>query len=364
MIIQFTVDNFLSFKNKNIINFTDIPIEKLKNISIGNVTINPVTLLYGNVTSGKYDIFKAFKLLKKIILKGAIDDESRNIEELSYDSNRDIYFKIVFSLKDNIYEYVVSFNKNTIKLEYLKYLTYDKSDYLFLRNNYNNIDTEYLTDKNKLFLTYLGRIKKNSLYKEILYYFEYDIIFNLYTIKNYYTYPITIDNRIFEFLKNSSVFIDSIIIDKNIEIISQQDILYKCKLKYLTKIRYLTSDNSFKEVLFSNENKDVIKLINMLHTIYKLINTDKILIIEELFSNLDYFIIFKYLEILLDQSKKYKFQIFTTCNESNFLMESKLKHLIYLVKNNKYYSFTEKLSNYKLEKNEDMGEYYREGRLF
>ena len=173
MLIQFSIKNFMSFKNKVVFNMEansgDELIENIiysKNI---NEKILRTTAIYGANSAGKTNFIKAFTAAILMIRKSNIRQPGEKLMEMepfAFDEktkNELCEFEFVFVKNNNKYIYGFSANKENIYKEYLyQYFTAKPTriferdninEYKFLQNDESKLNTiKEKNTNNKLFL--------------------------------------------------------------------------------------------------------------------------------------------------------------------------------------------------------------------
>jgi len=164
--------------------------------------VNLFSAIFGANASGKSSIMKALMLLKNMV-----DGRSLSYNPYRLDGNSEnTVFEIVFSIKEDIFLFKISYNNNQVENEELWYLSSKKTDYciynrsfcketsvynIYFNNNSNNIKSHKWffnnetcnelmlfnngTKKNKLFIN--NTINQNRTeFKEIYDWFERKLI--------------------------------------------------------------------------------------------------------------------------------------------------------------------------------------------
>ena len=150
MIISFSVENFLSFKEE--INFLMVANgmerqhkQRVPKIKKWNKKVLPVSVLYGGNASGKSNFVKAIDFARDYVLSGISKD--KKIPLTPYKLNQECQkkassFKFQFLIDDNIYEYGFEITQKEVKREWLIKITKNNDKIYFnrVRNlfNFNN----------------------------------------------------------------------------------------------------------------------------------------------------------------------------------------------------------------------------------
>ncbi len=178
MIIDFTIENFRSIKEKQTFSLTAGSGKKhsanfFENENYSNLKLLKTSVIYGANASGKTNIIRALHAFRYLILFSSDLKPGDNIK--CYDpflfddtlANGPTSFSLRFIGTDNIkYEYSISFNNEEILFEELKYYPKDYPATLFTRQNIGEVKIGKNFDnkknvpkqvlKNRLFLSEVG----------------------------------------------------------------------------------------------------------------------------------------------------------------------------------------------------------------
>ena len=155
MLINFTIGNFLSFKQKSTISFVASPIREFQDSNLIETPITNLNLLkgaavYGANSSGKSNLFKALAFMKEFVL-GSSKDRQANEEidvehfRLSTETeNQPSFFEIEFIFDDIKYRYGFEVSLKNVVREWLYYAKKAKEFFLFSREGSNfNLDDKF-----------------------------------------------------------------------------------------------------------------------------------------------------------------------------------------------------------------------------
>jgi AAA15 family ATPase/GTPase len=174
MLIQFSVSNFLSFKNNVTLSMVASRIMEHKDshtYTTNNLRLLKSAVLYGANASGKSNLFKAMSFMSKFIrnsLKDSLDDEISGVEffRLSTETEgKPSLFEMVFIINEVQYRYGFEVNAMAVVSEWLFYRKSKSEKPLFYREDDEfDISSEFVegkgrykdTRKNTLFLTVLA----------------------------------------------------------------------------------------------------------------------------------------------------------------------------------------------------------------
>ena len=132
MIIQFTIGNFLSFKEQSTLSLVASALKEIQvpaediifNVGTSGLSLMKSAVVYGANASGKSNFIKALEFFKWYVINSSKDiqaGERVNIESFRLNSltaNEPSYFEAIFCDEDNQYRY--GFIKKPIKRELRK----------------------------------------------------------------------------------------------------------------------------------------------------------------------------------------------------------------------------------------------------
>jgi AAA15 family ATPase/GTPase len=157
MLIRFTVENFLSFKDREV--FSLIPGRGTlkshhKSKSIKGTSALKTAVVYGANASGKSNLIKAIEFGKELILKGSKTEQPIKYSSFKLDKkilkqNSRIEYEIQHKNKNYAYGFI--FNSNEIIEEWLYEISKKSEKKIFTRdkNSANEFDLEAIVSKNK-----------------------------------------------------------------------------------------------------------------------------------------------------------------------------------------------------------------------
>jgi len=147
MLISFSVENYLSFKNKVLFSMERTSERQKKDrlpyIKKHEINLLPIASIYGGNASGKSNFVKALRFARNIIVRGAQIDETIPVEPflLNEDTtNEPSKFVFVISVNDHIYEYGFKVNKHSVVEEWLIDILKTTEHDLFSRNHNGMIE--------------------------------------------------------------------------------------------------------------------------------------------------------------------------------------------------------------------------------
>jgi len=231
MLIQFTIGNFLSFKDKTTFSmvaskYRDHNEHVFKALS--NIKLLKSSAIYGANASGKSNLIKAMNFMKRFVLfstKGSIESpiNVNNFKLAVEMDNKPSFFEIVFIIDKIIYRYGFETTISEILGEWLYYSRADKEYLLFerKRNKFNinrNTFKEGLNLKNKtrnnsLFLSVVAEFNGIISNKIIEWLHNFNVITGLNDYSLFTAKLLEFDDmkyNIINLLKTADLFIENI----------------------------------------------------------------------------------------------------------------------------------------------------------
>jgi len=169
MLLEFSVANFLSFKEKKTLSLEAASISDYKEniIEKGKYKILRSAVLYGANSSGKSNFIKALSIMRYIIIYSSIKSSTSEIDVTPFllnteTENEPSFFEILFLIDGIRYRYGFEADKKSVKAEWLFQRKKLKEEYLFIRENdgiglspifEEGIGVEKKTRDNALFLS-------------------------------------------------------------------------------------------------------------------------------------------------------------------------------------------------------------------
>lgn len=172
MLVSFTLENWMSFRNKVTFSMTASKEkqhgDRVPKISKYPIRILPIAAIYGGNASGKTNFFKALSFAKALVVKGTQPDNLIPVEPYRLDANyADMPSRFTFELliNETIYEFSFAVNRKEVLEEKLVIITSTSEKVLYKRiKGKPNFDgslakDEFLkfafkgTRENQLFLT-------------------------------------------------------------------------------------------------------------------------------------------------------------------------------------------------------------------
>jgi AAA15 family ATPase/GTPase len=183
MIIEFTVGNFLSFKEKKTLSLeaTNITEYKGSTLKAGKFKLLKSAVLYGANSSGKSNFIKAMSTMKRIVLTSVEKTSASKFEIIPFllstsTENKPTFFELVFLIGEKRYRYGFEIDNSSIHGEWLFQLEGDIEIPLFIREE-NGIGVtddfkeghglESKTRENALFLSVVDQFNGENAAKII-----------------------------------------------------------------------------------------------------------------------------------------------------------------------------------------------------
>jgi AAA15 family ATPase/GTPase len=142
MLIEFTVGNFLSFRENKTLSLeaTNITEHKHSTFKRGDFKLLKSAVLYGANSSGKSNFIKAMSIMKKIVMTSAEKSSASKFEIVPFllntsTENNPSFFEVVFLIQNTRYRYGFEIDKEAIRGEWLFMLDQKEEKPLFIREN-------------------------------------------------------------------------------------------------------------------------------------------------------------------------------------------------------------------------------------
>lgn len=193
MIVRFSVENYLSFKEKATINFQAASIKEFRENTFTPYISNAQPLLksvglFGNNASGKSNFIKAIAFMKNFILNSSKESSSNQEIEIQpfLLSTTSVLnpstFEIVFYIEDIKYRYGFSVTRNFVESEWLFYTQKRKEELLFIRAKQEfNFDKSFKVSMKGKFELFEEVTRPNSLFVSVLTQFNNSLCQNIST---------------------------------------------------------------------------------------------------------------------------------------------------------------------------------------
>ncbi|MEI8202201.1 MAG: ATP-binding protein [Bacteroidota bacterium] len=193
MLIEFTVGNYLSFKEKKTFSLESTAIKEHPEnvIDAGKYKLLRSAVIYGANSSGKSNLIKAFKFMNEIVVNSAKGSSTEEIKVqpflLSIDTEQQpSYFEIIFLIEGIRYRYGFEADKKIVHSEWLFECKANKENQLFIREKdaievMNDFEEgkglEIKTRDNALFLSVADQFNGTTS-KKIINWFNNQVVFS------------------------------------------------------------------------------------------------------------------------------------------------------------------------------------------
>ncbi|MCQ2973784.1 MAG: ATP-binding protein [Bacteroidales bacterium] len=182
MIVEFSVENFLSIREKQTLSFEPTVHNKLDQYYITQIedkvkgkkplSLLKIAIMYGANASGKTNFLKALTCFKFLVIKSKSNkNEKLPIRPFIFDRDKSTKMEMIFIANQTKYCYQFEFNVNCIIREELseyKYLTSERKETIYLRTTDTDkqIQTINFNDKLNIDETTIVDLKRKTLWNE------------------------------------------------------------------------------------------------------------------------------------------------------------------------------------------------------
>jgi len=413
MIIDFTVKNYLSFKEEQTISFeatTDNTYSDIYTTQINKTKLLKFAVIYGANASGKTNLLEAIDYLRNLQINPPIDKSKSTkfipflLDETS--KNEKGFFKLSFFIGSKKYIYSIKLTDNIIFWEKLIYYPSNQQALLFERNfnpDKNISELKYgeylkLSNEDQIFLTkstinnttVFGTFAKSNIHSEhldaIYKWFKNNVMQIIKSDTNLFNWS---SKRIKESVENKNFLLDilkkadfnisdikfeEIDIDLTEELVEQIDklpISEKKKqeiieAKKITPEQVLfihdTTNNSYS-IPKQLQSQGTIRYFGLAGALNKLINENSILLIDELENSLHYELVRHFIKTFLVNSKNS--QLIISTHDIGLLEDDLMRRdTIWITqKNNNGSTELYSVVDFKLHKNISIANAYKIGKL-
>jgi AAA15 family ATPase/GTPase len=180
MIVSFSVENYLSFRRKVVVDFQAGSIKEYKeNFFNPSYNTNYALLksvgIFGHNASGKSNIMKAFSFMKDFVVNSSKEsNSSQEIKvspfKLATDTEKEpSVFEIIFILDSTKYRYGFSVSKKAVDSEWLFFTEKRKENNLFIRAKQNyNFEKKFKEGMKGKFELFSEVTRTNTLFLSVL----------------------------------------------------------------------------------------------------------------------------------------------------------------------------------------------------
>lgn len=352
MLLEFSCSNHKSIKEKilfsTLAGTDDTYIEKT--IPFLDNKILRTSIIYGANGSGKSNFIDALSFVKNLVINSFSNQIGQGIRQIPHklqSATTDSTYQIQFATKNTRFIYGFTLNNYLVKEEYLYYTPNGRQTKIFERkfNNFTvgssnkfkgklNSCKEVLKE-NKLLLSYAANFSNVEEIIDAYKFFSEDlVIFNHLNINNwikYSLYQIHLDNNIkqnvIEFINSFGMKIKDI--DVKIDKKKIEESFFPPFLSQEFKNLLLNKDidaisanviyKDFSTNLMNEESSGVYKLFALVCPILDILSKNKVLICDELESNLHESLLYKIVEIFSNAPQNNSSQLIFTNHETGLL---------------------------------------------
>lgn len=193
MLIEFTVGNFLSFKDKKTLDLNATSITELPEnvVKCGSHKLLRSAVVYGANSSGKSNLIKAIDRMKKVVLSSVKlnDGEALHYTPFLLSSETEhapSHFEIEFLIESTKYRYGFEYNETQIVNEWFFQQQGSRKEQMLFIRTLEGIDVddrfkegagkEEATNDNRLFLSLVAQLGGNTSKRIISWFLSYNVI--------------------------------------------------------------------------------------------------------------------------------------------------------------------------------------------
>lgn len=318
MLLKFSVENFMSISEKQVVDFTITKKDKINDSSteICNKYVNNINCILGSNGSGKSNLIKAMTFAINLSFDSYKNNNPLVYNKFKLSENKNTKFEIDFISNNEIYNYKIVLDKDKILEEELNVKKERKNNIFILKRKNNNVEikTSFKTNQNDIerlknlnsisalsFFINTGYLKDinnilgySNLGKEDMPLMLKVVISNQLLLeyeKNFKNIFVLIKNLI----KNSINFgFDDLFFAENTNPFfkSNKEVFFKHKDK---------NTNKFFNLSLSEESLGTQEAIFLIITIIGVINSGKIMLIDEIENRIHPFIVEKLISLFADR---------------------------------------------------------------
>ena len=140
MIISFSVENWMSFRNRATFSMLASRErqhgERVPRIDKYHIRLLPIAAIYGGNASGKTNLFKALNFVKGLVVKGTQPDSLITVDPFRLDPqgvDSPVRFSFELLIDENIYEFSFAVTRKAVLEEKLVHITSTSEKVLYNR---------------------------------------------------------------------------------------------------------------------------------------------------------------------------------------------------------------------------------------
>ena len=154
MLLKFSVENFMSISEKQVIDFTITKKDKINDSSteICNKYVNNINCILGSNGSGKSNLIKAMTFAINLSFDSYKNNNPLTYNKFKLSENKNTKFEIDFISNNEIYNYKIVLDKDKILEEELNVKKERKNNIFILKRKNNNVEikTSFKTNQNDI----------------------------------------------------------------------------------------------------------------------------------------------------------------------------------------------------------------------
>jgi len=382
MILEFSIENFYSFKYKVTFSMVGSSSDVLPSnyMTVGDNKILKCAAIYGANASGKSNIFKVLNDVVMMLRSSNSSDYSDNLAIVPFAFNNEIKpskFEIRFIYEDIRYIYGFSATKKAIEEEYLYYFPNGKETKIFYRKNDNYTFTvreakelKMLVNKNtsnKFFLATATNWNYEKTRPAYLFLTKHIVVWqnisnlNNLALKKYYEDKELKDFAL-EFLKKAYINITDFRVERVDDIKTIGD---KFIFNFNDYHVYFKHANMEKDLYIENESLGTKVFFYLLPFLKSAFNNSEVLIVDELDRSLHPFLVEYIISLFNDcELNKNGSQLIFNTHDTNLLNLNLFRkdQIWFTEKNENAVSDLYSLSDFAIRKNENIEKGYMLGR--
>ena len=188
MLLEFSVGNYLSFKEIKSLSLVASPITEFKensSVKLHDNTLLKGAIIYGANSSGKSNLIRAMSTMRRLVLKSFEQSSSDTLKVTPFllsttTADKPSHFEIIFQVEESRYRYGFEVTNTEVSAEWLYEAKLNKENALFIREGdgidvkssfEEGKDLESKTRNNALFLAVIDQFN-GPIAKRIMKWFE------------------------------------------------------------------------------------------------------------------------------------------------------------------------------------------------
>lgn len=340
MLLQFSFQNFKSFRDEAVLDMSATRISELTHhvITIGKEKILPIALIYGANASGKSNVIEAFSYMSRYVLYsfsyggGEFNKRDSSIatklkpfmldkESSANESVFEVYFTDKVNEAESVYNYGFSILQNEVAEEWLNYKAKASSNSfkkVFYRHKDDGItfydipkqqqeNIQIALEKETLIVS-LGAMLKVKRLQEVRDWFHKNVIANFGNPRSTYFMSTMVpagftDNETVrqDVIKYLSAF-DSSIVGFNLEVVEDETEDKPAKLK-IDALHRMNDSDSLASLPLSAESDGTLKMFALYPLLHKVLKNGATLFIDEMNARLHPLLVRTIMILFLDREK-------------------------------------------------------------